>query len=911
MRNATAATGAPNVQRSRCDNVRARLTLYLLKDLDEKTMRVMAAHLDECAGCRAFAQELEPTLDLLRDALAAGQSEAAPRLSAERRQSVAAAWRTAAAHGRKRKPMLLRFHIMEVAAAVFACLFLWGLLLPSVAPRREVSPAMEVRIIEPEAMEFLDAQGGVDVAYWSAGKPAFRTVDGTDTMLPTAREDAVKRERPAPPQQVAASDVAWADDTFENVSGVGGGLSRVPVERSLRRLDTDARRRDESRRVESLSGADPDALPLPRAAPRPLESVVPPTGRPVSEPTPQPPSAPPPPASEAPHVDVEPATAAFDSVAMQRSPITMRGLYGSRSPGVAVAGRARSGEGLIDADTDGYGLSLVGRDRRDTPDGDDLPVTIVNVVRGSAQDHAIAEEDTERVHEPALRESTPDLLLGRIGGGAEALLGSPADPVESSLVLADERVEDPGAPRFEPAGYNPFVKSAEYAFSTFSIDVDTASYTLARNFMLRGFLPPPEAVRTEEFVNFFDYAYDAPVHDTFRIYTEMAPSRFGHGLQMLKIGIKGRRLGREEQRAASLTILVDSSGSMDQPDRMGLVRHSLAMLLDALDETDQVAVIQFDSRARLLLSHTPVAERDKILQAIESIQCGGATNLEAGLRLAFEQAARNFVSRGENRILLMSDGVVNLGETVAESLFAQLEGFRRQGLYLSVFGFGMGTYDDAMLKTLASKGNGAYAFIDSEHEARRVFVDDLGATLNTIAEDVKIQVEFNPRQVTRYRQLGYELRQLKQEQFRDDTVDAGEVGSGQSVTALYELDMSQAVEALQEGVRRRVAGEGDEHWLAVVRVRYRRVDSGQIEEIERRVYARDMAPSFDEAGVRFRLAACVAAFAEVLRGSPYVEITEFAELAQVLRPVALELSLDERIRELARLVEAAGGLSRE
>jgi Ca-activated chloride channel family protein len=304
-----------------------------------------------------------------------------------------------------------------------------------------------------------------------------------------------------------------------------------------------------------------------------------------------------------------------------------------------------------------------------------------------------------------------------------------------------------------------------------------------------------------------------------------------------------------------------------------------------------------------------VAQREKIRRALGSIQCSGGTNLEAGLLQAYEQATRAFISRGENRILLMSDGVVNLGETATDSIVKRIEANRQQGLYLSVFGFGMGIYDDAMLKTLASKGNGAYAFIDSEQEARRVFVDDLSATLNTIAEDVKIQIEFNPERVSQYRQLGYEQRQLKKEQFRDDTVDAGEVGSGQSVTALYELDLAALNQPVPYAAQARRAPDAD-NWLAVARVRYRRVDNGKIEEIEQRIYERDIQPAFDAASPRFRLAAGVAAFAEILRGSPFVQGVAFDDVAAVLRPVALELNLDARIRELAQMVETAGGLAR-
>jgi Ca-activated chloride channel family protein len=480
----------------------------------------------------------------------------------------------------------------------------------------------------------------------------------------------------------------------------------------------------------------------------------------------------------------------------------------------------------------------------------------------------------------------------------------PAEPMEPDVSI-DDGVNDPFAPRFQATGVNPFVPVSGNRFSTFSIDVDTASYTLARNYMLGGHLPPAEAVRTEEFVNFFDYAYQPPVSRTFRVDTEVAPSRFGRGKILMKLGVKGRRLGREEQRPASLTFLIDSSGSMNQADRLGLARKALEMLLDEMAVTDQVAIIQFDNRARLLLAHTPVRERETIIKALNAIQCGGGTNLEAGLQQAYEQAAKGFVSRGENRILLMSDGVVNLGEIEADAITKRVEASRQQGVYLSVFGFGMGIYDDTMLKALATKGNGAYAFIDSEAEARRVFVDDLSATLNTIAEDVKIQIEFNPRLVAEYRQLGYESRQLKKEQFRDDTVNAGEVGSGQSVTALYELELA-AIK--QKRLPPTDAAKAD--WLAIARVRYRRVDNGKIEEIEQRIEQDDILPAFDAASPRFRLAAGVAAFAEILRGSPFAKGITFDQVAAVLRPVSLELHLDQRLRELVQIVETAGGLTR-
>ena len=504
-----------------------------------------------------------------------------------------------------------------------------------------------------------------------------------------------------------------------------------------------------------------------------------------------------------------------------------------------------------------------------------------------------------------------DAFDGKLGNGAEA--------------TEAEKEEVDGELRARAYGVNPFRTAAQHGFSTFSIDVDTASYTLARNYMSRGLLPPPEAVRTEEFVNFFDYGYKAPEHETFRVYVKAAPSEFGRGLHLLKIGVKGRRLGREEQRPAMLTFLIDTSGSMNQADRLGLVRKSLRLLVEKLGARDRVAIVQYDSHARLVLEPTAASEKKKILAAIDGMQCGGSTNLEEGMARAYTIAAKYFVPGGENRVLLLSDGVANLGAVAAEDILKQVEGFRRQGITCSVFGFGMGSYDDEMLETLANKGDGNYAFVDSEAEARRVFVDDLAATLNTVAADVKIQVEFNPRRVRRYRQLGYENRQLRDEQFRDDTVDAGEVGSGQSVTALYELELAGGESQISDLKSRNAAelhtsNRGHQNGstsqasnlrfqnLGTVRVRYRRLDTGAVEEIAQPIRPRDMAKRFRDADSRLRLAACVAEFAEILRGSPFAAGSEYAHVAEELRPVALELSLDARVQEVLRLVSGANGL---
>lgn len=449
-------------------------------------------------------------------------------------------------------------------------------------------------------------------------------------------------------------------------------------------------------------------------------------------------------------------------------------------------------------------------------------------------------------------------------------------------------------PATRPAGFNPVVETAENAFSTFSIDVDTASYTMARRAILDGKRPAPESVRTEEFVNAFDYDYAPPAKGAFAIHVDGAPSPFRTSMDVLRIGVKGRRIGRDRHVPSNLTLVIDTSGSMQTDDRIGLIRRSLRMLVDQLDPGDRVAVVQFGSKAALRLEPTPAAQKEEILKVIDSLETSGSTQLEGGLKLGYEVAAKAFRSGASNRVILMSDGVANLGATEAAGILVTVEAHRKQGVRLTVLGFGTGAYDDAMLENLADKGDGAYTFIDSEDEAKRVLVDNLAATLHTIASDVKIQVEFNPRSVRRWRQLGYENRALTREQFRDDTVDAGEVGSGQSVTALYDLQ---------------IEGNPSE-WIGMVRVRYRDLETGRIEEIERRLTSRDFTRDFDAASPRFRLAVGVAEFAELLRLSPHTFSggRELADATDVLRPVAMDLSIDPQVQELVRLARAAQSL---
>ena len=489
---------------------------------------------------------------------------------------------------------------------------------------------------------------------------------------------------------------------------------------------------------------------------------------------------------------------------------------------------------------------------------------------------------------------TEEVAAGELMNGGEVGLGGTVVPLGDSIIKEPGEPDDAkGKPakKVEPIAFNPFVMTSENNFSTFAIDVDTASYTLARQSIRSGAMPQPELVRTEEFVNAFDYGDSASEKALFRVYQDGAQSPFGAGFNMLRIGVKGRRLGREEQRPAMLTFVVDTSGSMAQPDRIGLARLALTLLMDQLSEHDRIQLIAYSDHAHLILEPVSASEKERVTAAFKRMQCNGSTNLEEGLQQAYAQAVQSFVPGAENRVILISDGVANLGADSAQEILDKVAASRKQGITCSVFGVGRGTYNDRMLEELANKGDGVYRFLDSAEEVKRAFVDDLAATLNTIAKDAKIQVEWNSKVVRRYRQLGYENRALTKEQFRDDSVDAGEVGSGQSVTALYELELMPGVTSAS--------------LLGTVRVRYQRTDTGRIEEIETELTTGAVLRPAHQADPSFKVAASAAEFAEQLRGCPHAAGGRLQDVADYLRPAVLELSLDTRIKELLDLVLAA------
>lgn len=411
---------------------------------------------------------------------------------------------------------------------------------------------------------------------------------------------------------------------------------------------------------------------------------------------------------------------------------------------------------------------------------------------------------------------------------------------------------------FQAHGTNPFIDTEDDALSTFGMDVDTASYAVTRRYLRDGNLPPPEAVRVEEFVNAFDYDYTPPTDDTFAIHLEGAPSKFGEGkrLQLLRIGIQGYIVPDADRKDAKLTFVIDVSGSMSLETRLELVKKALRLLVDQLRDGDEIGIVIYGSNARVLLPHTRNVNREHILAAIDSLRPEGATNAVAGLRLGYELAVQNFNPDYINRVILCSDGVANVGITGAEGILTEIENYVEHGIYLTTVGFGMGNYNDILMEQLANMGNGSYAYVDTLDEARRIFVENLTGTLQVIAKDAKVQVEFNPETVSRFRLIGYENRRLDDEDFRDDDVDAGEIGSGHSVTALYEIKL------LSEGV----VGK-----LATVSIRHEDPDTINVTEVSREIFANELKSTFEETSVSYQLAASVAEFAEILRSSYWAQ----------------------------------------
>ncbi len=423
---------------------------------------------------------------------------------------------------------------------------------------------------------------------------------------------------------------------------------------------------------------------------------------------------------------------------------------------------------------------------------------------------------------------------------------------------------------FRNYGVNPLTKTSDDRFSTFSIDVDTASYAIARKKINAGYLPPVASVRVEEFLNYFQYDYPSPEEGAFSVHMEGAPSPFTakSGHYIMRVGVQGKRISRAMRKPVHLTFLVDVSGSMSAADKLPLAQRALNILVDNLKSGDTVALSTYAGHTAEILQPTGVDQKAKIKSAIEQLRSGGGTGMSSGMESAYKSAMKNFQKSHVNRVIILSDGDANIGPKSHEAILSRIKHFADEGITLSTIGLGMGNYKDTMMEQLANKGNGNYYYIDSAKEAKKIFGSQLDGTLQVIAKDVKIQVEFDAEKVEEYRLIGYENRDIADEDFRNDRVDAGEIGAGHSVSALYELKLKK----------------GSEGKLAVVRIRAKKPDGDKASELAFDLMRSNLRNKLSGASKDFQFQIGVAEFAEVLRKSPYAEGLSLALIEEIIQP---------------------------
>jgi Ca-activated chloride channel family protein len=450
-----------------------------------------------------------------------------------------------------------------------------------------------------------------------------------------------------------------------------------------------------------------------------------------------------------------------------------------------------------------------------------------------------------------------------------------------------------GGDKYEPIVENDFLLVADAPLSTFSIDVDTASYAKVRMYLNdHQQLPRPDAVRIEELINYFPYSYDAPSNDdAFKAHLAVVDCPWNAQHRLVRIGIKGKEIQQDRRPASNLVFLLDVSGSMDEPNKLPLLKRGMKMLVDQLGENDRVAIVVYAGAAGRVLDSTTGDHKAAIVEALDRLDAGGSTNGGAGIQLAYQTALDHFRTGGVNRVILCTDGDFNVGTTGTDELVRIVRQHAQSGVFLSVLGFGMGNHNDSLLEQISNQGNGNYAFIDTDAEARKVLVEQLAGTLVTIAKDVKIQVEFNPARVAAYRLIGYENRMLAAQDFNDDTKDAGEIGAGHTVTAFYEIvpagqqaATAPEVDELKYQTVRQRSAASDSSELLTLKMRFKQPEGSESTLLS---FPLDDSPrAFDSADADLQFAAAVASFGMLLRDSKYKGNATYASVLEIATSAA-------------------------
>jgi Ca-activated chloride channel homolog len=456
---------------------------------------------------------------------------------------------------------------------------------------------------------------------------------------------------------------------------------------------------------------------------------------------------------------------------------------------------------------------------------------------------------------------------------------------------------------------------AEVPVSTFSIDVDTGSYSNMRRFLNEGRLPDEHSVRVEEMINYFNYSYRRPESklSPFSLNTEIAPTPWNKNSYLLHVGLQGYEINQKDLPPANLVFLVDVSGSMNNQKKLGLLKSGLKLLVNQLDKNDRVSLVVYAGTSGVVLEPTAANNKSEILTALDRLSAGGSTNGAAGINLAYLMAQQGYIKNGINRVILATDGDFNVGTVNFEALKQLVEKKRKAGVSLTTLGFGAGNYNDHLMEQLADVGNGNYAYIDNMNEARKVLVEQMGATLNTIAKDVKIQIEFNPELISEYRLIGYENRILKREDFNNDKIDAGEIGAGHSVTALYEITLkgSKAVRLpvlrySNQLLENDITNRNNE--LAHLSLRYKVPGKNKSKLIQKYLYAKDLVTGKETLSDNFLFSSAVAAFGQKLRGGEYLEEYNYDDILSMARRAKGDDSFGYR-GEFIQLVALAKALN--
>jgi Ca-activated chloride channel homolog len=472
-----------------------------------------------------------------------------------------------------------------------------------------------------------------------------------------------------------------------------------------------------------------------------------------------------------------------------------------------------------------------------------------------------------------------DMLSSSVTDKSKQLVGrSPGMAIQQYTPRYKQPAQDWNTEGYDAINENGFKAVTQDPLSTFSLDVDAASYSNVRRFLNQGTLPPAGAVRVEEMINYFQYGYAQPKGEhPFSVYTELADCPWQPEHKLLLVGLQGKKVDTRELPASNITFLIDVSGSMNDENKLPLVKGALKLLADQLREQDRVSIVVYAGAAGLVLE--PTSDKTKIKQALDQLEAGGSTAGGAGIQLAYHTARQNFIKGGNNRVILCTDGDFNVGASSDDAMVSLIEKERASGVFLTVLGFGMGNYQDAKMQKLADKGNGTHAYIDQMSEAKKIFVNEFGGTLFTIAKDVKFQLEFNPVQVQGYRLIGYENRILNKEDFNDDKKDAGEMGSGHTVTALYEIipagvetELLGNVDPLRYGKKEKSKLQHNDE-LLLVKLRYKKPDENTSKLMELPVSATSIA--YKQASGQFRLAAAVATFGMILSDSKFKGESDF------------------------------------